>query len=157
MLGIKRRSSSFNAERVEPLYEDLHEEGLWFFMHYGDMTNATNFIRIVQQVQPDKIYNFAVQSRLQVSFETPEYTANADANGPLRLLEALRILRMRDQGWFYQANRPAEVDHILGDVGKARKVLSWQPRIGRDDLVAEMVAGDRTALANDVNQYKRSG
>jgi GDPmannose 4,6-dehydratase len=323
--GIKRRSSSFNTERVEHLYEDLHEEGVRFFMHYGDMTDATNLIRIVQQVQPDEIYNLAAQSHVQVSFETPEYTANADAIGPLRLLEAIRILGMGDRVRFYQAStsemfgnapppqnestpfaprspygvaklyaywiavnyreaygfhasngilfnhegpirgetfvtrkitravaaievgvqsemflgnldarrdwghardyvegmwrilqqdepddyvlatgkaysvrdfverafhnigvdiewrgtdeteigvdaatgtirirvdpryfRPAEVDHLLGDAGKARKVLGWEPSIGFDDLVAEMVAADRTALANDVNQYKRS-
>ena len=102
--GIKRRSSSFNTERVEHLYEDPHEEGVRFFMHYGDMTDATNLIRIVQQVQPDEIYNLAAQSHVQVSFETPEYTANADGLGPLRLLEAVRILDLGDRVRFYQAS-----------------------------------------------------
>ena len=102
--GIKRRSSSFNTERVEHLYEDPHEEGVRFFMHYGDMTDATNLIRIVQQVQPDEIYNLAAQSHVQVSFETPEYTANADGLGPLRLLEAIRILGLGDRVRFYQAS-----------------------------------------------------
>ena len=102
--GIKRRSSSFNTERVEHLYADLHEEGVRFFMHYGDMIDATNLIRIVQQIQPDEIYNLAAQSHVQVSFETPEYTANADALGPLRLLEAVRILGMGDKVRFYQAS-----------------------------------------------------
>ena len=102
--GIKRRSSSFNTERVEHLYTDIHEEGVRFFMHYGDMIDATNLIRIVQQVQPDEIYNLAAQSHVQVSFETPEYTANADALGPLRLLEAVRILGMGDKVRFYQAS-----------------------------------------------------
>lgn len=102
--GIKRRSSSFNTERVEHLYEDPHEKGVRFFMHYGDMTDATNLIRIVQQVQPDEIYNLAAQSHVQVSFETPEYTANADGLGPLRLLEAMRILDMGDKVRFYQAS-----------------------------------------------------
>jgi len=102
--GIKRRSSSFNTERVEHLYEDPHEEGVRFFMHYGDMTDATNLIRIVQQVQPDEIYNLAAQSHVQVSFETPEYTANADGLGPLRLLEAVRILDLDDKVRFYQAS-----------------------------------------------------
>lgn len=102
--GIKRRSSSFNTERVEHLYEDPHEEGVRFFMHYGDMTDATNLIRIVQQVQPDEIYNLAAQSHVQVSFETPEYTANADGLGPLRLLEAIRILDLGDRVRFYQAS-----------------------------------------------------
>jgi GDPmannose 4,6-dehydratase len=102
--GIKRRSSSFNTERVEHLYEDPHEEGVRFFMHYGDMTDATNLIRIVQQVQPDEIYNLAAQSHVQVSFETPEYTANADGLGPLRLLEAIRILDLGEKVRFYQAS-----------------------------------------------------
>ncbi len=102
--GIKRRSSSFNTERVEHLYEDPHEEGVRFFMHYGDMTDATNLIRIVQQVQPHEIYNLAAQSHVQVSFETPEYTANADGLGPLRLLEAIRILDLGDRVRFYQAS-----------------------------------------------------
>ncbi len=102
--GIKRRSSSFNTERVEHLYEDPHEAGVRFFLHYGDMTDATNLIRIVQQVQPDEIYNLAAQSHVQVSFETPEYTANADGLGPLRLLEAIRILDMGDRVRFYQAS-----------------------------------------------------
>ena len=102
--GIKRRSSSFNTERVEHLYEDPHEDGVRFFMHYGDMTDATNLIRIVQQVQPDEIYNLAAQSHVQVSFETPEYTANADGLGPLRLLEAIRILDLENKVRFYQAS-----------------------------------------------------
>lgn len=102
--GIKRRSSSFNTERVEHLYEDPHETDVRFFLHYGDMTDATNLIRIVQQVQPDEVYNLAAQSHVQVSFETPEYTANADGLGPLRLLEAIRILGMGDKVRFYQAS-----------------------------------------------------
>ncbi len=102
--GIKRRSSSFNTERVDHLYEDVHNEGLRFFLHYGDLTDATNLIRLVQQIQPTEIYNLAAQSHVQVSFETPEYTANADALGPLRLLEAIRILNMQDSVRFYQAS-----------------------------------------------------
>jgi GDPmannose 4,6-dehydratase len=323
--GVKRRSSSFNTERVEHLIEDPHEEGLRFFMHYGDMTDATNLIRIVQQVQPDEIYNLAAQSHVQVSFETPEYTANGDALGPLRLLEAIRILGMGDRVRFYQAStselygnapspqseatpfaprspygvaklyaywitvnyreaygfhssngilfnhegpirgetfvtrkitravaaieagvqdevflgnldarrdwghardyvegmwrilqqdepgdfvlatgkaysvrdfvdiafnnigvgiewrgtgdsevgvdgatgtvrvrvdpryyRPAEVDHLVGDAGKARKILGWKPTIGFDALVAEMVAADKAALVSSGPQHKRS-
>ena len=91
--GIKRRSSLINTDRVDHLYHDPHEAGVKFFMHYGDLTDATNLIRIVQEVQPDEIYNLAAQSHVQVSFETPEYTANADAIGTLRLLEAIRILQ----------------------------------------------------------------
>ena len=93
--GIKRRSSSFNTARVDHLYQDPHGAGVRFFLHYGDMTDATNLIRIIQEVQPTEIYNLAAQSHVRVSFETPEYTANADALGTLRLLEAIRILRLR--------------------------------------------------------------
>lgn len=102
--GIKRRSSSFNTGRVEHLYQDPHESGLQFLMHHGDLTDATNLIRIVQEVQPDEIYNLAAQSHVQVSFETPEYTANADALGTLRLLEAIRILGLEQKTRFYQAS-----------------------------------------------------
>jgi GDPmannose 4,6-dehydratase len=102
--GVKRRSSSFNTARVDHLYHDPHEEGVRFAMHYGDMTDATNLIRIIQEVQPTEIYNLAAQSHVQVSFETPEYTANADALGTLRLLEAVRILGMKDKVRFYQAS-----------------------------------------------------
>lgn len=102
--GIKRRSSSFNSSRVDQLYTDPHEENVRFFMHYGDLTDATNLIRIIQEVQPDEIYNLAAQSHVQVSFETPEYTANSDALGTLRLLEAIRILGLGDKTRFYQAS-----------------------------------------------------
>jgi len=102
--GVKRRSSSFNTERVDHLYHDPHEAGVHFLLHYGDMTDATNLIRIVQEVQPTEIYNLAAQSHVQVSFETPEYTANADGLGTLRLLEAIRILGMKDRVRFYQAS-----------------------------------------------------
>jgi GDPmannose 4,6-dehydratase len=102
--GIKRRSSSFNTGRVDHLYQDPHLPDVQFFMHYGDMTDATNLIRIIQDTQPDEIYNLAAQSHVQVSFETPEYTANADALGTLRLLEAIRILRLEDKTRFYQAS-----------------------------------------------------
>ena len=102
--GIKRRSSSFNTERVDHLYHDPHEKGVPFHLHYGDMTDATNIVRLVQQTQPDEIYNLAAQSHVQVSFETPEYTANADALGTLRLLEAIRLLRLEKKTRFYQAS-----------------------------------------------------
>ena len=102
--GIKRRSSSFNTARVDHLYKDPHEENVRFFMHYGDTTDATNLIRIVQEVQPNEIYNLAAQSHVKVSFETAEYTANADALGTLRLLETIRILNMTDHVRFYQAS-----------------------------------------------------
>jgi GDPmannose 4,6-dehydratase len=102
--GIKRRSSSFNTERVDHLYRDPHEEEVRFFMHYGDMTDATNLIRIVQETKPDEIYNLAAQSHVQVSFETPEYTANSDGLGALRFLEAIRILGLAETVRFYQAS-----------------------------------------------------
>ncbi|MBV9064613.1 MAG: GDP-mannose 4,6-dehydratase [Methylobacteriaceae bacterium] len=102
--GVKRRSSSFNTGRIEHLYQDPHEEDPRLILHYGDLTDSTNLIRIVQQVQPDEIYNLAAQSHVQVSFETPEYTANADAVGTLRLLEAIRILGLEKKTRFYQAS-----------------------------------------------------
>ena len=102
--GIKRRSSSLNTERVDHLYRDPHLPDTDFFLHYGDLTDATNLIRILQDVQPTEIYNLAAQSHVQVSFETPEYTANADALGTLRLLEGIRILKMGDRARFYQAS-----------------------------------------------------
>jgi GDPmannose 4,6-dehydratase len=102
--GIKRRSSSFNTERIDHLIHDPHEEGVSFHLHYGDVTDATNIIRIVQETQPDEIYNLAAQSHVQVSFETPEYTANADGLGTLRLLESIRILSLEKKTRFYQAS-----------------------------------------------------
>jgi GDPmannose 4,6-dehydratase len=102
--GIKRRSSSFNTNRIEHLYEDPHVENPRFILHYGDMTDATNLIRVVQETQPDEIYNLAAQSHVQVSFETPEYTANADGTGTLRLLEAIRLLGLTKKTRFYQAS-----------------------------------------------------
>lgn len=102
--GVKRRSSSFNTKRVDHLYVDPHRKETNFFMHYGDLTDSTNLIRIVQETQPDEIYNLAAQSHVKVSFETPEYTANADGIGTLRLLEALRILGLEKKSKFYQAS-----------------------------------------------------
>jgi GDPmannose 4,6-dehydratase len=102
--GVKRRSSSFNTGRIDHLLHDPHEEGVSFNLHHGDVTDATNIIRIVQETQPDEIYNLAAQSHVQVSFETPEYTANADALGTLRLLEAIRILGRENKTRFYQAS-----------------------------------------------------
>ena len=102
--GIKRRSSSFNTARIDELYEDPHEHDTSFFLHYGDLTDSTNLIRLIQETQPHEIYNLAAQSHVQVSFETPEYTANADAVGTLRMLEAIRILNMEKQVRFYQAS-----------------------------------------------------
>jgi GDPmannose 4,6-dehydratase len=102
--GIKRRASSFNTDRIDHLYQDPHDRGVHLHLHYGDLTDATNLIRTVQQVQPHEIYNLAAQSHVAVSFETPEYTANADALGTLRLLEAIRILGLEKQTRFYQAS-----------------------------------------------------
>lgn len=102
--GIKRRASSFNTDRIDHLYKDPHESDRKFVLHYGDLTDSTNLIRIIQEVQPDEIYNLAAQSHVAVSFETPEYTANADAIGTLRLLEAIRILGLEKKTRFYQAS-----------------------------------------------------
>ena len=102
--GVKRRASSFNTDRIDHLYRDQHERGVKLRLHYGDLTDATNLIRIIQQVQPDEIYNLAAQSHVAVSFETPEYTANSDALGTLRILEAIRILGLEKRTRFYQAS-----------------------------------------------------
>ena len=102
--GVKRRSSSFNTGRIEDIYQDPHEQDQRFHLHYGDLTDSTNLIRIMQETQPDEVYNLAAQSHVAVSFETPEYTANADAVGTLRLLEAIRILGMEEKTRFYQAS-----------------------------------------------------
>lgn len=102
--GIKRRSSLFNTDRIDHLYQDPHEKGVKFKLHYGDMTDSSNLTRIIQEVQPDEIYNLAAQSHVKVSFETPEYTANSDAMGTLRILEAIRILGLEKKTRFYQAS-----------------------------------------------------
>ena len=102
--GIKRRSSLFNTDRIDHLYQDKHEKDVTFFLHYGDLTDSTNLIRLVQEIQPDEIYNLAAMSHVKVSFDTPEYTANADGIGTLRLLEAIRILKLGKKVKFYQAS-----------------------------------------------------
>src|SRR5579872_1957022 len=124
--GVKRRSSSFNTERVDHLYQDPHKRGGRFFLHYGDLTDATNLIRLVQETQPDEIYNLAAQSHVQVSFETAEYTANADGIGVLRLLEAIRILKMEDKVRFYQAS----TSELYGKVQETpqRETTPFYPR-----------------------------
>ena len=124
--GIRRRSSLFNTARVEHLYRDLHEPDVRFIMHYGDLTDATNLIRIVQETQPDEIYNLAAQSHVQVSFETPEYTANADGLGTLRLLEAIRILRLEGKSRFYQAST-SELYGLVQQVPQ-RETTPFYPR-----------------------------
>ena len=124
--GIKRRSSSFNSARVDHLYQDPHQKDVRFRMHYGDMTDSTNLIRIIQEVQPDEIYNLAAQSHVQVSFDTPEYTANADAIGTLRILEALRILRMEKAVRFYQAST-SELYGLVQEVPQ-RETTPFYPR-----------------------------
>lgn len=102
--GIKRRSSSFNTDRIDHLYQDPHEKNVRFSLHYGDLTDATNLIRVIQEIQPDEIYNLAAQSHVKVSFETPEYTANADGLGALRILEAVRLLKLEKKTRIYQAS-----------------------------------------------------
>ena len=124
--GIKRRASSFNTDRIDHLYLDPHEGNPQFFLHYGDLTDGTNLIRLVQQTRPTEIYNLAAQSHVRVSFDTPEYTANADALGTLRLLEALRILGMSDRVRFYQAS----TSELYGDVQEVpqRETTPFRPR-----------------------------
>jgi GDPmannose 4,6-dehydratase len=124
--GIKRRASSLNTSRVDHLYQDPHETNIRFKLHYGDMTDATNLIRIVQEVQPDEIYNLAAQSHVAVSFETPEYTANSDAIGTLRMLEAVRILGLEKQTRFYQAS----TSEMFGKVQEVpqRETTPFYPR-----------------------------
>jgi GDPmannose 4,6-dehydratase len=124
--GIKRRSSSFNTSRLDHLYQDPHEAGLRLVLHYGDMTDSTNLIRIVRDTQPDEIYNLAAQSHVHVSFETPEYTANADGLGTLRLLEAIRILGMEERVRFYQAS----TSELYGSVQESpqRESTPFHPR-----------------------------
>jgi GDPmannose 4,6-dehydratase len=124
--GVKRRSSSFNTARVDHLYTDPHEGNTQFRMHYGDLTDSTNLIRLVQETQPDEIYNLAAQSHVQVSFETPEYTANADAVGTLRLLEAMRILKLEQKTRFYQAS----TSELYGKVQETpqRETTPFYPR-----------------------------
>jgi GDPmannose 4,6-dehydratase len=124
--GIKRRASSFNTDRIDHLYRDPHESGVRLHLHYGDLTDATNLIRIVQQVQPDEIYNLAAQSHVAVSFETPEYTANADAIGTLRLLEAIRILGLTNKTRFYQAST-SEMFGLVQEVPQ-RETTPFYPR-----------------------------
>jgi GDPmannose 4,6-dehydratase len=124
--GVKRRSSSFNTGRIEHLYEDPHNPDARFHLHYGDMTDSTNLIRIVQEVQPDEVYNLAAQSHVMVSFETPEYTANADGLGTLRLLEAIRILGMEKRCRFYQAST-SELFGLVREVPQ-RETTPFYPR-----------------------------
>ena len=124
--GIRRRSSSFNTERIDHLYQDPHKSGTRFFLHYGDLTDSTNLIRLVQETQPDEIYNLAAQSHVQVSFETPEYTANADGLGTLRLLEAIRILGMASRTRFYQAST-SELYGLVHETPQ-RETTPFRPR-----------------------------
>jgi GDPmannose 4,6-dehydratase len=124
--GVKRRASSFNTDRIDHLYQDPHDRGVRLHLHYGDLTDATNLIRIVQQTQPDEIYNLAAQSHVGVSFETPEYTANSDALGPLRVLEAIRILGLTAKTRFYQAS----TSEMFGKVQEVpqRETTPFYPR-----------------------------
>ncbi len=124
--GLKRRSSSFNTGRIEDIYQDPHETNQRFHLHYGDLTDSTNLIRIVQETQPDEIYNLAAQSHVAVSFETPEYTANADAVGTLRLLEAIRILGLEKKSRFYQAST-SELYGLVQEVPQ-RETTPFYPR-----------------------------
>ena len=123
---VKRRSSLFNTDRIDHLYKDTHEKKVNFFLHYGDLTDSTNLIRIVQEVQPDEIYNLAAQSHVKVSFETPEYTANADGIGTLRLLEAIRVLGLEKKTRFYQAST-SELYGLVQEIPQ-RETTPFYPR-----------------------------
>jgi len=125
--GVKRRSSSFNTQRVDHLYQDLHSSNNRFFLHFGDMTDSTNLIRIVAEVQPDEIYNLAAQSHVQVSFETAEYTSNADGTGTLRLLEAVRLLGLEQKTRFYQAST-SEMFGLAEDSSPLNENSRFYPR-----------------------------
>jgi GDPmannose 4,6-dehydratase len=118
--GVKRRASLFNTDRIDHLYEDPHKEGRNFVLHYGDLTDSTNLIRIIQEVQPDEIYNLAAQSHVKVSFETPEYTANSDGLGTLRILEAIRLLGLTNKTRFYQAST-SELYGLVQEVPQSEK------------------------------------
>lgn len=124
--GIKRRSSLFNTDRIDHLYQDQHEKNVNFVLHYGDLTDSTNLIRIIQEVQPDEIYNLAAQSHVKVSFETPEYTANSDALGTLRILEAIRILKLEKKTRFYQAST-SELYGLVQEIPQ-RETTPFYPR-----------------------------
>jgi GDPmannose 4,6-dehydratase len=124
--GIKRRSSLFNTDRIDHLYQDQHEKNVNFILHYGDLTDSTNLIRIIQEVQPDEIYNLAAQSHVKVSFETPEYTANSDGLGTLRILEAIRILGLDKKTRFYQAST-SELYGLVQEVPQ-RETTPFYPR-----------------------------
>ena len=121
--GIKRRASLLNTDRIDHLYEDPHESHRRLILHYGDMTDSTSLIHILQEVQPDEIYNLAAQSHVKVSFEEPEYTANSDALGPLRLLEAMRILGMAETARFYQAST-SEMFGLVQEIPQRRRLRS---------------------------------
>ncbi|MGY8685024.1 GDP-mannose 4,6-dehydratase [Bradyrhizobium sp. UFLA05-153] len=146
--GIKRRSSSFNTARVDHLYQDPHVGNAPFLMHYGDMTDSTNLIRLVQQIRPTEIYSLAAQSHVGVSFESPEYTANADAIGVLSGKTVVRI----DPTYF----RPTEVNLLVGDASKARKQLGWKPKRTFSQLVKEMMASDLAEAKREIAHGKHS-
>ena len=142
--GVKRRASSFNTDRIDHLYQDPHERGVRLHLHYGDLTDATNLIRIVQQVQPDEIYNLAAQSHVAVSFETPEYTANADALGTLRLLEAIRILGLEKKTRFYQAS----TSEMFGKVQEVLEDLFHEQAIREVPFIQQSIAARRLQYAD---------
>jgi len=153
--GIKRRSSSFNTDRIDHLYQDPHQEGVRMHLHYGDLTDATNLIRIVQQVQPDEIYNLAAQSHVGVSFETPEYVANADALGTLRLLEAIRILGLERRTRFYQAS----TSEMIGKVQESpqRETTPFYPRsVWRGEALCPLDYGELPRGIRPVRMQRNS-
>ena len=137
--GIKRRASSFNTQRVDHIYQDPHVDNARFKLHYGDLSDSSNLTRIIQETQPDEIYNLGAQSHVAVSFESPEYTADVDGMGTLRILEAIRILGLEKKTRYF---RSTEVEALLGAPTKAKQKLDWMPEITAQDMCAEMVAHD---------------
>ena len=137
--GIKRRASSFNTQRVDHIFQDPHVDNARFKLHYGDLSDSSNLTRIIQETQPDEIYNLGAQSHVAVSFESPEYTADVDGMGTLRILEAIRILGLEKKTRYF---RSTEVEALLGAPTKAKQKLDWMPEITAQDMCAEMVAHD---------------
>jgi len=155
--GIKRRASLFNTDRIDHLYQDPHEPDRRMILHYGDLTDATNLIRIVQEVQPDEIYNLAAQSHVQVSFETPEYTANSDALGTLRLLESIRLLGLTEKTRFYQASS-SEMFGAAREVPQ-RETTPFYPRspyamhIGLQSIIVKPMAFMRAMAFSSITSH----
>ena len=154
--GIKRRSSSFNTSRIDHLYQDPHDQDPRLFLHYGDLTDSTNLIRIIQQVQPDEIYNLGAQSHVAVSFEAPEYTANSDALGTLRILEAVRMLGLTDKTRIYQAST-SELYGLVQEIPQKESTPFYPPQsLRRGQVVRLLDHGELPRVVRDVRLQWRA-